>query len=106
VRTTGEQVMLHVPFLRQQPERCGSAALAMVLRYHGLAVAPSAIAAEVHLPALAARRRLARRCGAGRRGLAAKSGPRARQPEPVASRGHSPFSSSVAPGMTAKGISQ
>ncbi len=39
-----------VPFFPQEPDRCGPAALAMVLTYSGVAVTPEALEPEVFLP--------------------------------------------------------
>ncbi len=47
----GGAVRLPVPVIRQAPERCGPAALAMVLRYHGAGPAALAEAEGAHDPA-------------------------------------------------------
>lgn len=41
-----------VPFFPQEPERCGPAALAMVMAFRGRPVPPDLIASEIYLPRL------------------------------------------------------
>ncbi len=41
-----------VPFFPQEPERCGPAALAMVMAFQGRPVPPDLIASEIYLPKL------------------------------------------------------
>jgi ABC-type bacteriocin/lantibiotic exporter with double-glycine peptidase domain len=41
-------VIAGVPFVAQEPERCGPAALTMVLRFHGADVAEPQVAAATH----------------------------------------------------------
>ena len=45
-------VVLEVPFREQPDERCGPAAVAMVLAYHGIAFDYDELDREIHIPAL------------------------------------------------------
>ena len=49
---TDERFVLPVPIVEQRPERCGPAALAMVLRFHGASPAQVALADSAYDPRL------------------------------------------------------
>jgi hypothetical protein len=62
-----------VPFLPQSEYQCGPAALAMVLRFHGLDADPEAIARELYLPSVRGTLNLELEFHARRRGLTARA---------------------------------
>ena len=45
--------LLDVPFLEQPPDRCGTAAVAMVVRFYGISPDMEALDRNIHIPALA-----------------------------------------------------
>jgi ABC-type bacteriocin/lantibiotic exporter with double-glycine peptidase domain len=62
-----------VPFLAQEDFQCGPAALAMVLRYYGVAVTQDEIARAIYLPSLRGTLNLDLEFYARRRGFAARA---------------------------------
>jgi ABC-type bacteriocin/lantibiotic exporter with double-glycine peptidase domain len=46
-------IRLDVPFVAQPPDRCGTAAVEMILRYYGVTPDPAALDRAIHIPALA-----------------------------------------------------
>ncbi len=46
-------ILLEVPFVEQSPDRCGTAAVDMVLRSYGTTSDPEALDRDIHIPVLA-----------------------------------------------------